>query len=141
MRIEKDTTVRGSFQVEGDLLLEGTLEGKVFVTGRLEVARTGVLTGEATCAGGAIRGRLSGIVHSGEPVSVAPGSVVSGRVMAPALDFGEPEEERVAPGPLPERPRDAGNDARERSRERPPTVTGDRSQVVVTPEAVLRERS
>jgi hypothetical protein len=136
MRIEKDTTVRGSFQVEGELVVEGTLEGKVFVTGRLEIARTGVLTGEATCTGGAIEGRLSGIVHSGEPVSVSSDAVVSGRVVAPALDFGGGERDgavRRAAGPPPGR--------RARRDARPPTVTGDESQVLVRPGAVLRDGS
>jgi len=130
MRIEKDTTVRGSFQVEGELVLEGTLEGKVFVTGRLEIARTGVLTGEATCTGGTIEGRLSGIVHSGEPVSVSSDAVISGRVVAPALDFGGSVQD------APARP------ARRAQRAaRPPTVTGDESQVLVRPASVLRDGS
>jgi cytoskeletal protein CcmA (bactofilin family) len=134
VKIEKGTTVRGSFQVEGDLLVEGGLEGKVFVSGRLEIAASGALTGEATCAGGAIHGRVSGIVHSAEPVSVAEQAVVSGRIMAPALDFAG-RSDRIAP-PASE---DAGP-GRPATR-RPPTVTGDRSQVVVRPESVLRERS
>ena len=136
MRIEKDTTVRGSFQVEGELVVEGTLEGKVFVTGRLEIARTGVLTGEATCAGGAIHGRLSGIVHSGEPVSVSSDAVVSGRVVAPALDFGGGEQVLDArpPSGSPRPPRASRS-------LRPPTVTGDESQVLVRPAAVLRDGS
>jgi len=142
MRIEKDTTVRGSFQVEGELVVEGTLEGKVFVTGRLEIARTGVLMGEATCTGGAILGRLSGIVHSGEPVSVSSDAQVSGRVVAPALDFGGGQQETAsrppAGGPVqagPRRPRRSGRPLR------PPTVTGDESQVLVRPAAVLRDGS
>jgi cytoskeletal protein CcmA (bactofilin family) len=137
MRIEKDTTVRGSFQVEGELVVEGTLEGKVFVTGRLEIAPTGVLTGEATCTGGAILGRLSGIVHSGEPVSVSSDAVVSGRVVAPALDFGGAEQTLAARSvpEEPRQPRPAGRPAR------PPTVTGDESQVIVRPGAVLRNGS
>jgi hypothetical protein len=136
MRIEKDTTVRGSFQVEGELVVEGTLEGKVFVTGRLEIASTGVLTGEATCTGGAILGRLSGIVHSGEPVSVSSDAVVSGRVVAPALDFGGAGQEPAA------RPAAEPRSARRAQRSaRPPTVTGDESQVLVRPGAVLRDGS
>lgn len=142
MRIEKDTTVRGSFQVEGDLLVEGSLEGKVFVTGRLEIARTGVLMGEATCTGGAILGRLSGIVHSGEPVSVSSDARVSGRVVAPALDFGGAEQEPVprpaAGAPEPDGPRRTRRPGRPL---RPPTVTGDESQVLVRPAAVLRDGS
>ena len=133
MRIDKDTTVRGSFQVEGELVIEGTLEGKVFVAGRLEIARTGVLTGEATCSGGAIHGRLSGIVHSGEPVSVSSEASVSGRVVAPALDFGGGIEE--PPPAAPRRERRPGGPPR------PPTVTGDESQVLVRPGAVLRDGS
>jgi len=142
MKIEKDTTVRGSFQVEGELVVEGTLEGKVFVTGRLEIARSGVLTGEATCTGGTIHGRLSGIVHSSEPVSVSSDAVVSGRVVAPALDFGGGEQE-LAPRP-PAGGTEPGDPRRPRRTDRPlkpPTVTGDESQVLVRPAAVLRDGS
>jgi hypothetical protein len=159
VRIEKGTTVRGSFQVEGDLLVEGNLEGKVFVTGRLAIGPTGVLTGEATCAGGVVRGRLSGVVHSSEPVAVDDRAAVSGRVMAPALDFGGGERpastaldpgggERPASTALDpgggERPASTalgpGGGKRAGTGSRPPTVTGDRPQVVVTPDAVLGRR-
>ena len=142
MRIEKDTTVRGSFQVEGELVVEGTLEGKVFVTGRLEIARSGVLTGEATCTGGAIHGRVSGIVHSGEPVSVSSDAVVSGRVVAPALDFGGKEPE-LAPRPATRGTLPGGSRRPPRSDRplKPPTVTGDESQMLVRPAAVLRNGS
>lgn len=146
MKIDRGTTVRGSFQVEGDLVVEGTLEGKVFVSGRLEIAASGVLTGEATCSGGAIQGRISGIVHSGEPVSVASEAVVSGRIMAPALDFGGQAREFVSGRPANEAPSPRSavvdrDESRARVKPRPPTVTGDRSQVMVEPAAVLRERS
>jgi len=136
VKIEKGTTVRGSFQVEGDLVLEGGLEGKVFVTGRLEILATGVLTGEATCSGGSILGRVSGIVHASEPVAVATEAVIAGRIMAPALDFGGGSAPAADSRPRTEPP------PRHPSRTaRPPTVTGDMGQVVVTPGAVLRERS
>lgn len=150
MHIDKSVTVRGSFQVEGDLVLEGTLEGRVFVTGRLEVGRTGVLIGEANCSGGRLLGKLSGILSSDEPVDVDAAAVVSGRVAAPALDFVRRTEaaprEAAPPRGATARPfagrsddEAGGRPAARGAAPPPPTVTGDRSKVVVDPSAVLEE--
>lgn len=159
MNIDKSVTVRGSFQVDGDLVIEGRLEGSVFVTGRLDIGPDGVLVGEATCCGGALRGKLSGILRSDEPVEIDPRAVVAGRVMAPALDFGgsvqsyeRPAPERIEPAPRPrqsaarpaEEPRPAptkpASAVARSTASRIPTVTGDRSQVLVNPDAVLAGR-
>ncbi len=151
MNIEQSVTVRGSFHVDGDLVIEGTLEGKVFVTGRLVVSPSGAISGEATCSGGHLSGRLSGVLHSDRPVQVDPGAVVAGRIMAPALDFsGEgPGFEAMLPDATAPRtiaaqrealPRDPVTVQRSRSAApRPPAVTGDRSQIIVKPTAALGE--
>lgn len=163
MNIDRDTTVRGSFQVEGDLRVEGTLEGKVFVTGRIILVETGVITGEVKCSGGTVSGRFSGVLHSDEPVDVDPKARVAGRIVAPALDFSGAEAfEMHPPGPgvtfaeavstppvqpsrhpIPQEaepaPAPSAHEDRPRTR-RAPRVTGDRSQVLVEPSAIVEQR-
>ena len=156
MLIDKGVTVRGSFQVGEDLEIRGILEGKVLVSGRLVIADGGSLTGEATCRGGSVAGRLAGVLQSDEVVTVEQGSDVSGRIVAPALDFGGSGaapaagvargalDARLAGGEDAARPAPGGEtrparDGIQRSR-RPPTVTGDRSQVVVSPASILGGR-
>ncbi len=157
MLIDKGVTVRGSFQVEGDLEIMGILEGKVLVSGRLVIGEGGSLTGEATCSGGSVAGRLTGVLTSDEVVTVGQGATVSGRIIAPALDFGtasgadqsmraaadEPSRPAREPARAPAREPEPGHATQSRDRaarsQRPPTVTGDRSQVLVSPGAILRD--
>ncbi len=139
MLVEKGNTLKGSFSIEGDLAVEGTLSGDVEIKGTLTVESGGEASGAFRCRRAELRGALSGTLTCSERADLWPSARVAGRLVAPEVVFGEPLEAQARrpeprPRPEPSRPRTAPAVAG-----RIPLVTGTSGKLLVRPTAVLKD--
>jgi cytoskeletal protein CcmA (bactofilin family) len=90
-RIGASALVRGRIQGEGDLLIEGHVEGNVTLRGDLTIAEGGSVEGEAVTAHAVfVAGSLEGNLAASGQVRFGPGARVRGDVQgnAVAIDDG-----------------------------------------------------
>jgi cytoskeletal protein CcmA (bactofilin family) len=89
--------VRGRVAGEGDLRIEGTVEGDVRVSGELTIGNSGVVTGQANARAVVIEGNLDGDVLASGEVSIRAGARVSGNMngASVALEEGASFEGRI----------------------------------------------
>src|SRR6476661_4454764 len=97
-RVGSSTRIRGRVSGEGNLVVEGRIEGNVSVSGEVRVAEGAVVEGDVIEAGalevgGSVEGelRVSGLVHAAAGSRVR-GNVVGGTL---ALDDGASFEGRI----------------------------------------------
>jgi cytoskeletal protein CcmA (bactofilin family) len=72
--------VRGRIGGDGDLRVEGQVEGEVRITGQLSIEEGGSVTGDVEAAGVVIGGALTGDVTGGGAVTIRAGAKVVGNV-------------------------------------------------------------
>lgn len=89
--IAKRTRVGGPIETEGDLLVEGRVEGAIKAGGCVTVGPSGVALSDMTCGRAIVLGIVIGGISASERVDVAAGGRVVGDVRAPAVAI-------VAPG-------------------------------------------
>jgi len=92
-------TVVGDIDAAGSLRVEGSVRGRVFVRGTLEVAPGGVVEGFVQALDIDVHGRLAGVVRAAVEVRLHPDGQVSGDVEAPRVRFVKAETPSVAPPP------------------------------------------
>lgn len=82
--ISKNTEVVGDIHFSGELHIEGTLRGNIFVKDGgdafLDVAENGVVEGQINVSRVRINGKVVGDVHSDKHVELAAKAVVEGNV-------------------------------------------------------------
>ena len=81
--------VRGRVHGEGDLRIEGSIEGDVRVAGHLELADHGRIKGRVEASAITIAGGLEGDVHTSGAVHIAAGGSLQGDVAAAELSLDE----------------------------------------------------
>jgi cytoskeletal protein CcmA (bactofilin family) len=81
--------VRGRVHGEGDLRIEGSIEGDVRVAGHLELAGQGSVTGRVEASAITVAGDLEGDVHTEGAVHIAAGGSLRGDVAAAELSLDE----------------------------------------------------
>ena len=141
MLVEKGNTLKGSFSIEGDLIVEGTLSGDVEIGGTLIVESGGEASGSLRCERAELRGVLNGTLTCRSEAALWPTARVAGRVVAPEVVFGE----TLAPGPGSSRSPRRSEPPRPEPRPvhagpaRIPLVTGTGGKLLVRPTAVLKE--
>ena len=87
--IGKSTRVRGRVSGDGDLLVEGTVEGDITVSGDLVIAEGGRATSSIDAGGVTLRGELEGDVKARGNVLVESGARVRGDVQAESVSLEE----------------------------------------------------
>jgi cytoskeletal protein CcmA (bactofilin family) len=89
-RIGNGARVRGRIHGEGDLVIEGTVEGDVAVRGELTIAEGGSVSSEAVEAQTVtIAGALEGDVSATGPVRLAAGSRVRGNLRGSTVSIDD----------------------------------------------------
>ena len=84
-RIGRTTVIRGNIRGDGDLDIEGHIEGSVSVTGTLTVADTGLVQSDIDASRIVVRGAVSGNVVARESVVIEEGARVVGDLRAPQI--------------------------------------------------------
>jgi len=88
--IGKSISIKGDLTGNEDIVIEGTVEGKVDLpNNQLTVGANGTVRAEVTAKGIVIIGRVSGNVHGTERIEVQATGVVEGDVVAPKLAIAE----------------------------------------------------
>jgi len=83
--IGKSITVRGTLQGEGDLVVEGTVEGTIELKDQLLVQSGGRVSADVQAANLTVYGELTGSVNATEVVSINAGARVIGDIVAPRV--------------------------------------------------------
>jgi cytoskeletal protein CcmA (bactofilin family) len=81
--------VRGRVSGEGDLRIEGQIEGDVTVSGDLSIEDGGAVAGDVTAATVAIAGGLNGDVSARGPVTIHATATVEGDMVAAEVNLEE----------------------------------------------------
>lgn len=76
------TVVTGEIKVDGDLRVEGEVDGSISVSNRVVVGKTGVVKADVDAGSAEIAGRVVGRVNAKERVVLAGGSRLEGDVQA-----------------------------------------------------------
>ena len=74
------TQVKGDITTQGDIRIDGKIEGSIVSKGKLVVGSTGVIEGEVTCVTGNISGTIRGIVQVSEMLKVQATGKLSGEI-------------------------------------------------------------
>lgn len=139
MLIEKNNVLSGNFRVDGDLVVEGSLQGDVVVTGTFCIGPGGKVEGTVRCTGATIRGGFDGTLWSAAAVRVHPAALLRGSVLAREVVFDEGDRAvtaaEVTPGE-PDRPREEKEAVRPPSKI--PLVTGTIGKLIVKPTSILK---
>jgi cytoskeletal protein CcmA (bactofilin family) len=88
--IGKSITIKGDLTGSEDIVVEGTVEGKVdFPNNQLTIGANGTAKAEITAKTIVVIGRVTGNVHGTERVEIQATGVVEGDVSAPRLVVAE----------------------------------------------------
>jgi cytoskeletal protein CcmA (bactofilin family) len=83
--IGRGTTIRGSIRGEGDLEIQGRVEGSVVVTGELVIGEGALIKSDVSGRRVVVRGAISGNVTANESVVLEAGARVVGDLGAPQI--------------------------------------------------------
>lgn len=74
------TQVKGDIITQGDIRIDGKVEGSLTSKGKLVVGNTGEIEGEVNCVTGNISGTIRGVVHVSEMLKVQSTGKLSGEI-------------------------------------------------------------
>jgi cytoskeletal protein CcmA (bactofilin family) len=84
-RIENSTKIKGEIISEGDLRIDGVLEGTLKTTGKVIIGKEGVLIGGINCQNADIEGHVKGNLFVEQSLSLKATSKVEGEVITDTL--------------------------------------------------------
>lgn len=80
-RIVPGTKIKGDVITEGDIRIDGELEGTLVCKGKLVVGQSGKVKGEVTCQNANVSGNLEGTFKASEVLAVQSTGNVSGEIV------------------------------------------------------------
>ncbi len=84
-KIAKGTKIIGDFSSEGDLRIDGTIEGNVKTPGKVVVGKTGEIIGTLESANAYFEGKFSGKLNLTETLTLKASAQIEGEVIAQKL--------------------------------------------------------
>lgn len=87
--LQEGVHVRGDVEANGDLRLDGHLEGKLRVSDRLTVGTSGVVLAEIDAREVVVMGRVEGVIIATARIELKKGAHVEGDLQAPSLVIEE----------------------------------------------------
>ena len=69
-RIENSTLIKGDIVSEGDLRIDGTLEGSIKTKGKIVVGKEGIIKGDVSCTNADVEGKIDGNLFVSENLNL-----------------------------------------------------------------------
>ena len=79
------TVITGDINTNGDVRVDGTLNGKLIVKGKLVLGSTGVIDGEISCQNADISGGIKGKINVSELLSLKNSARINGDIVTNKL--------------------------------------------------------
>ena len=83
--ISAGTVIEGDIKSEGDIRIDGTVNGSVITKGKLVIGVTGVVKGEITCKNADVSGTVKGKTAVAELLSLTATAKLSGDIISNKL--------------------------------------------------------
>ena len=81
------TVIEGDIKSDGDVRIDGTLNGSLNIKGKLVLGTTGMVDGEVTCQHGDISGTITGKIKVSELLSLKATSKLTGDITTNKLSI------------------------------------------------------
>lgn len=96
--ISNRTTIKGDVISDGDLKIDGNVEGSLNIKGKLIIGNSGKIVGNITCQNADISGRVEGNIMVKELLSLQNNSSINGDISIGKLQLNQerPLRENVA---------------------------------------------
>ena len=82
-----DVEIQGEVRFEGDLVVDGTMEGRIVSDGSLTIGETAQIKAEITCGSVTVRGRVEGNIVVKDRVQICAQAEVNGDISADSLSM------------------------------------------------------
>lgn len=79
--IGKGTSITGNLNSDGDIRIDGSLEGNIKASGKVLIGKTGSIKGDVVCATLDISGNLNGKVKISDLLSLKASSNITGEIV------------------------------------------------------------
>lgn len=79
-RIENSTLIKGDIVSEGDLRIDGTLEGSIKTKGKIVVGKEGIIKGDVSCTNADVEGKIDGNLFVSENLNLRATSTIEGDI-------------------------------------------------------------
>ncbi|WP_397364238.1 polymer-forming cytoskeletal protein [Olleya sp. R77988] len=83
--IAKGTKIVGDFFSEGDLRVDGIIEGNIKTPGKVVVGKDGEITGKLECSNAYFEGKLKGVLELTETLTLKSSAHIEGDVVTQKL--------------------------------------------------------
>ncbi len=80
--VSSNTRITGDFHAEGDMRLDGFIDGALRCDGRLVIGRNGQVDGKIVAKQAVVRGRVDGDIEVNEKLSLESTAFISGTITA-----------------------------------------------------------
>jgi cytoskeletal protein CcmA (bactofilin family) len=87
--VQEGMTIRGDAKVEGDLRLDGVLEGSLLSKAKVTIGATGVVRADIDAAEVLVMGRVTGKITALRRIELRKGAHIEGDLATPALVIEE----------------------------------------------------
>jgi cytoskeletal protein CcmA (bactofilin family) len=84
-RILNGTNIKGDIESNGDFRIDGSVEGKISISGKLVVGEKGIVNGDIICEHASISGKVKGKIQAREQLSLLATANVEGEIMMAKL--------------------------------------------------------
>lgn len=79
------TRIVGNITSDGDIRIDGEIEGEIKTKGRVVLGKSGVVSGTITCPNAEILGHFEGVIHVDDTLAIRDTAVVTGEVSTKKL--------------------------------------------------------
>jgi cytoskeletal protein CcmA (bactofilin family) len=87
--IGEGSVLEGTFEVQGNLRVDGRFQGKIDVSGTLVIGKSGLVDADVNARSAVVAGTIRGDVHTSEKITLQSGSRLEGDMITSKLVIEE----------------------------------------------------